>query len=399
MPAATRGLKTVESEVGGNRAPSLRIAVSSEAATCEERGVFDAALDDLGVDHSVWEVFDRLMGLSARGTMPQAVRAYAGEELAGLAFVIRCRAYGRAVFDTPVFRAPIDLVGLPSFIWIRAGMCAEAAANPGFVARGHDQRAVLAAMLRHLKSTSCGVVVIDTPENAWLHEGGQVYPYVADGVLDLGGFGSVEEFVASHGNVDRKLKEYARKGGCMEVTRGRVPEVMLSRFQACMESTVNRSIVYSPFQGLFPGIVAETCRIDRPEMIHFVTRLKGEVMGYHTFVRAGQGLRMVHGAFDRTLPTTHHAYESLIVRVAEYAIEHGLTRAHFGPVMNETKRRMMNVSHPCALYFHTQYALVQLLFPPIFRRTKMQSAALLAFCGAETSCSQGSSAHLARGAR
>ncbi|MBX7258756.1 MAG: GNAT family N-acetyltransferase, partial [Candidatus Hydrogenedentes bacterium] len=170
-------------------------------------------------------------------------------------------------------------------------------------------------------------------------------------------------------------------GGAVEVLTGQVPDRVLVRFLACMDSTVNCSIVYSPFQGLFPGIVRRTCGIDRPEMVHIVARLRSEVVGYHTFVKTGNGLRMIHGAFDRTLRSTCHAYESVIVRTAAYALERGLAYVHFGPVMNETKRRMMNDTRPCALYFYSRYSLVRLLFPPIFRRTKMQSPALLAFSG------------------
>lgn len=316
-----------------------------------------------------------------------ALRAHAGDRLAGMAFVVRCRAYGQAVFDSPVFRVPIDLAGLSSYIWIRAGVCAEGVANPGFVVRGFDECRVIQSMIEHLRATSCGVVVVDSPACAPVHQRAQDYPYVADGTLDLSQYADAGEYIASHANLKHKMKEFARKGGTVEVLTGSVPESLRGRFLACMQSTVDRSLVYSPFQGLFPGIVAQTSAIELPAMVHVVARLHGTIAGYHSFVESGEGLRMIHGAFDRTMSSTHHAYENLIVEAAGYAYGRGLRRIHFGPIMNETKRRMMNGAAACRIYFHSRFGLVRLLFPPIFRRTKMQAPSLLAFRASEVPAS------------
>jgi hypothetical protein len=53
---------------------------------------------------------------------------------------------------------------------------------------------------------------------------------------------------------------------------------------------------------------------------------------------------MIHGAFDRSLETTQHSYENIMTAAADYAIQHGLEIVHFGPIMNETKRRLMKIA-------------------------------------------------------
>jgi hypothetical protein len=92
-------------------------------------------------------------------------------------------------------------------------------------------------------------------------------------------------------------------------------------------------------------------------------------------------IRCLTGAFNRNLTTTHHAYENMIIRVVGFAIEHGIQTVYFGPVLNETKRRMMNRFIPTQLYISSSQTWLLRLFMPILNISRMQSKKLLEFSG------------------
>ena len=353
--------------------------LTDEMLTGGERTVFAGFLEREGVDAAIWDVFDCFLRVSSKRTRPQVLRAYSDGRLAGAAFVARCCGFGRSLFSHPLLYAPVDAVGLPSFIWIRAGFCAEILANPGFAAEGFNLDELIPPMLGYLRKRSLGVMVTDMRKNERVHAEGHGFPYVSDGVVDVAGMTGVDDYIAQHGNLVRKLKHYRNKGGGIDVIHGPLSEDLRRAVEHCIESTVCRSIITSPFQDTFADAAAETCTRPSAKVVHFVGHMGGAVLGYHTFVRTGRGLRMMHGAFDRERKTTRHCYENLIVRIAQYAIEEGLEKVHFGPILNETKRRMMNVSTPCSLYFYSRFGFMRAFFPAIFRLSNMQRRELLAF--------------------
>jgi hypothetical protein len=370
--------KDVHMDSGGS-GPKYRVSLTTEMLTPEEQGVFGGWLAANGLDDAVWDVFEAFLKASSRWTTPMVVRAFDGERIAGAAFVVRCRHWARALFSHPILHVPTDLVGLSSFIWIRVGFCAETLANPGFIADGHEEDAVVRTMLDGLCRNAYGVMVPDWASNAPLHAHGWTYPYVNDGVVDLAGMSDAQDYVLQHSNIKRKIKHFQNKGGCIDVLHGALDEELLGTVRHCVTETVKRSIIRSSFQDIFLDALTETCLCDSDRMVHFVARMNGDVLGYHSFVRSGRGLRMLHGAFDRQRRTTHHSYENLIIATVDYGIRHGLDKVHFGPVLNETKRRMMNAFGEACFYFHSSNPIIRLFFPRLFPFTNLQSKALLAF--------------------
>ncbi|MBN2307772.1 MAG: GNAT family N-acetyltransferase [Candidatus Hydrogenedentes bacterium] len=356
-----------------------RATLSDIMLSGPERMVFSGDLRANGLDEAVWEVFAAFMGASSKATKPTVLRVYDGDRLVGAAFVSRCRGYGRALFGSPALHRPIDLVGLPSYIWLRVGYCAEVAANPGFVAEGACRDEVVSAMIAHLRRHSFGVMITDRAGNERLHGGAAAFPYVSDGIVDVAGMGSVGDYVGGHRNIKRKIKEFTNKGGEIDVIRGRLDEGLTDTVRQCIEATAARSVIHSPFQDTFPEAAAATCRCPSDRMVHFVATMGGAVLGYHSFVESGDGLRMLHGAFDRTRRTTHHCYENLIIATVDWALRQGLKAVYFGPILNETKRRMMNRAERSALFFHSDQWWMRAVFPLAFRCSRMQNKALLAF--------------------
>lgn len=350
----------------------LSCTLMNTMLTDEERALFEGCLAEQGVDGAIWGIYACALRVPSKTTETLVLRAYDGERLVAAAFVVKCRAWGKAVFDFPLLYKAFDLPGLSAIVWIRVGFCAEGVANPGFVVAPLTYDDVVPAMLEYLRGQAYGLIVVDRVENDPLHRNVQTFPYVNDGTVSVKGMGDVSEYVGSHRNIVRKIKEFENRGGQIEVVRGALDERLIRLFRGFVTATVEKSLIYSPFQDIFGDLVAETCASTSERMVHFVASMKGEPLGYHTFVQTGRGLRMIHGAFDRERRTTHHCYENLIIANARYAIEAGLDCVYLGPVVNETKRRMVNVTEGARLHFGSGYWVIRTFFGVLFPYTKMQ---------------------------
>lgn len=359
-------------------------AASAGAFTCElSERVLDAGeravLSGEHVDGAVWPVYDAVSSVGTRATRFRVLRAFRDGQLEGAAFMFRCRAWARALFAPRLLHVPTDLLGLPAHIWIRVGYCAEGIANPGLFRPDCGHVAVAAKMIDYLRRNALGGIVIDLASNAPLHAGSVRFPYVSDGRIELEGMRTVDDYRALHNNLKRKVGEFRSKGGRIEVVHGALDTGTVERCRAFVSATLDKSLVYSPFQDCFDGVVRATCGIDSENMVHFLAHLDGAFVGYHTFVRSAGRLRMVHGAFDRRLRTTRHAYENLILDTVRYALAGGLRTVHFGPIFNETKRRMMTHAEPASLFFSSNNPVIRTVIPRIFPYTRMQNRHLLAF--------------------
>ena len=81
----------------------------------------------------------------------------------------------------------------------------------------------------------------------------------------------------------------------------------------------------------------------------------------------------MNGAFNRELSSTHHAYENMIYRTVEYSTNEGIQEIHYGPVLNETKKRMMGRFIPTRLYLCTSISLLARIAGPLLKHTRLQS--------------------------
>ena len=234
-------------------------------------------------------------------------------------------------------------------------------------------------MLNHLVQQSYGVILTDSQDPSARLSDGREFPYVSDGVIDLSAIASAEDYIAQHRNIKRKIKGFINKGGTIETQHGPLDTPAIAAVSRCIDATAAKSLIYSPFQDIFPQAVRETCRLDSTNLVHFIARMRGEFLGYHTFLKTGDGLRMLHGAFDRTRDTTFHAYENLIIETVRYATARKLAKVYFGPIMNETKRRMMNTSRKSVMFFYSDKPVIKTLIPLLLPYSRFQRRELLAF--------------------
>ena len=123
----------------------------------------------------------------------------------------------------------------------------------------------------------------------------------------------------------------------------------------------------------------ESAAIQNESVVHFICKSEEEFFGYHSFVRFETQLRCLNGAFNRELPSTHHAYENMILKVVDYASQSGIEKIFFGPVLNETKRRMMHEFLPNRIYFTSNNWLLRKLFPIVLKNSRMMNRGLKQF--------------------
>jgi len=351
--------------------------LTDEMLSDSEIALFSGYLDICGVDNAVWDVYRFLPRIRSESTRPLILRAYRDSHLAGAAMLLKCRRYGGSLFENAVARRILDWAALPCHVWIRSGFCAETVANPGFVANGENAQAVIAAMLDFMRDHALMLLVIDRSDQRTLHSRAAPYPYVCDGSVVVSGMNDVGNYVARHQNLMRKVKEFRNRGGSVQIIHGALDEGLTDQFCSCLEATARRSVIRSPFQDLFSEFARATCQCDSPAIVHFIAGMKGDLLGYHSFVRTGKGLHMMHGAFARERPTTHHAYENIMIEAVRYALEQGLSEVHLGPVMNETKRRMVNQVVGTTLFFYSANLLLRALLSLLFPYTRLQSRKLL----------------------
>ena len=124
-----------------------------------------------------------------------------------------------------------------------------------------------------------------------------------------------------------------------------------------------------------------TSKTKLENVYYFIAKIDEEIIGYQAALVTGKYLNALHGAFDRNLKTTYHAYDILFVKMTEFALEKGLTIIDFGAVINHTKEKMINKSIEMSYFIYSKYPVVQKAFNVLLKLTKIQGADQMKFRG------------------
>jgi hypothetical protein len=122
-----------------------------------------------------------------------------------------------------------------------------------------------------------------------------------------------------------------------------------------------------------------TSRTKLDNVYYFIATLNGEFLGYQAAVKTGDKLNALHGAFNRNLKTTYHAYDILFIKMTEFAIENNLRTTDYGAVLNLTKQKMINRSIDLSYFILSKYSAFQKIFNFLLKFTKIQSDEQLKF--------------------
>lgn len=361
--------------------PEYTLNLGSVPLTLAEKSMFQSHLYELGLDNNIWDIYDKFLQSTSIYSKPLIARVEKDNETFACMFFIECRDYGSTLSKFNIIKYIVRKLSIPVIIWMKAGIAAEICANPGFINKSVGTDEELNEILNLLRKKFFLLFIHDLADKAFLHPESIVMPYPDEGIIDSSGYTTIKDYLANHRNLKKKLKKYQKVGGRIEIIKGRVDEPIVKKIKDCIISTAERSVFKLPYQDDYPDMCAGSASIDNENIIHFFCWSDEEFYGYHSFIRFKSQIRCLNGAFSRNLTTTYHAYENMIYRVVEYAIENKIQTVYFGPTLNETKKRMMNSFIQTKLYITSKLPFLLKLFAPVLRRSRLNTRDLLKFSG------------------
>jgi predicted N-acyltransferase len=357
----------------------LNFNLSERFLSLDEQQVFSRYLEGMKLDHGIWEVFSSLFRSGLKHTRPLLLRLYEGQTLSGAIVLVRCTHYGKALFRKNIPARLINLAGIPYLQWIRFGCCMDMMSNPGFFKDPDRTDDMIRAAMSFLKEHALLTIITDYSENERLFEGAVALKALPHAFIDCSGFDHIDAYLSTFKNIRRKLKVFKNKGGTYDLVRRNLNDRQVQDLERCFTSTAERSVFYLPYQELYLRSAKNTSRSPIDNAVYFIATLNGNFIGYQAALVTGQYLNALHGAFDRTLKTTFHAYDILFVKMTEFAIENGLEVCDFGAVLNHTKQKMVNRTVAMSYFVLSRYTLIQKLFGAFLKMTRIQGTEQLKF--------------------
>ena len=345
----------------------------------DEKEVFRDYLSFHGLDSSVWEVFACLFKSGVKNTTPLLLRVYKDSALYGAAIVIKCNNYGQTLFNNKLLSGIINLVNIPFYLWIKFGCCMDMMSNPGFVKDPEKADEVFEIMMAYLKENSLLTIINDYSDQYKLYEKASILPALPHALIETSAMTSVGDYTKQYKNIKRKMRVFKNKGGEYICVNSQLSEEQTSSLKKCFLATAEKSAFYLPYQDLYLSAAQKTSRTPIEKVYYFVATLNGEFLGYQAAVQTGSNLNALHGAFNRNLKTTYHAYDILFVKMTEFAIENGLKTIDFGAVLNLTKQKMLNKSIDMSYFLFSKYGAIQWLFKNLLKLTKIQGKEQMRF--------------------
>ncbi len=175
------------------------------------------------------------------------------------------------------------------------------------------------------------------------------------GQVDCTPYGDVSDYLAGHKRLRRHLRTHAKAGGAVHVHEGPVDAPLAAAFSDLVLATYRHHGGIGRWQ--FRDYARRTCGnffTTSEGAVHIYTTCGGSVTGLQSFVRHRDRLELSEGGFDRSSPATH-AYEAIITRSIEYAIDQGIGSVGYGGIWNEGKDRYTDKAGRTPVYLLQLY--------------------------------------------
>jgi|GEM_PF-1396783 len=357
----------------------ISIDRSSIPLTKSEQEQYKTALLDHDLDENIWDLYKQFLAVSSKYTTPCILRVKDNHKLLAHFYMIRSIDYGHTLSKSSIVKQLVRLLGVPSYTWMRSGIAAENFANPGFIVQGKEASLSYEHLIDYVRNKFFMLFIHDVDSNKQLHPKAVMLTYPDDGVVNLEHIATADDYLKEHSNLKKKFRAYRNKGGIIDIVKGRLSEGDQNMVEQCVYSTSKRSLFKLPYQDIYPAMCKSSSDIDNNNVIHFICRSDEHFFGYHSFLQFGNHMRCLNGAFNRELKSTFHAYENMIFKVIEYAMENNIEKVYFGPVLNETKRRMMNEFITTRLFAYSKYPFIIKAFAPIIKSSRMMNKQMLRF--------------------
>jgi hypothetical protein len=358
-----------------------RFEISDKFLVPAETVLFRPFLTRYRLDEGIWPVFDSFFKSAVKGTKPLVIRVFEQSQLCGAAIVVRCEKYGRALFNDKFRAGMVNVFRLPLYLWIKYGCCMDMMSNPGFAVDPEKTDEIGAAIAQYLKKNFLSVTIYDYADKAQLYPDSVIFPAPPHALIDTAKMNGIDDYLSLHKNIKQKMRIFKNNGGTFEIVNRHMPPDLLASMKKCFVSTAENSLFYLPYQDLYLNAAIRTSSTPIDQAVYFVARLNGEFLGYQAAIMTGSCLNALHGAFDRDLKTTYHAYDLLFAQMTEFAINHQLTQIDFGSVINITKQRAVNKIIDLSYYQLSKSSFFQFVIGKLFRASKMNGKEQLQFIG------------------
>ena len=355
--------------------PTLAFDLGQVPISADEQRALEEDIQAYGLDDAYWMAMNGLLTTGSRSDTPLVLRARRGGQLVGAAYLMECRRINRCLFPGALGRV-LDVVPMPSYCWTRGDAAVDLLGSPGFVAAGEDQEAFYREAIAYLNSRYASGSVVD-------ERGGSAAADCYETVMmDWGRYdvepGGTDALLARHGNLRRKIAKYRNKGGTIDLVQGALEPGDFARVLHCIAQSSGTAPVRAPFQENYVNMVRWASTSSARAIMHFLARLEGTVVGYHSYLKSGTRLQCLSGGFDRTRQSNYHAYENILLETMRYAEAHALRQVAFGPVGNPSKAALMPRSVPFVLRFYSRHRALRRALSVIVPRSALRPSVFAA---------------------
>ena len=381
-------------EIGGplqNRpcAPSRKRMVAKESdqasIQCREESIFtpdekqrfSGFFEEHGLNEDIFIFFESLVGLSTETDRFTFVKAFAGDELVGLAMFARIE--GHSLYNSLSARlrnyALLEKFGglMRSTVYFSMHSVSSPGLPRSFLYTDESlqdavNRAILAWARR--KKDADSVIIFDSAQASELYANSSFLclPFSSDSWLDVTRYQTIDDYLVLHKPTRKKLSKFRRRNKVeVETLRGEVPEETLKGMIACLLCSYRHSKGLLPIQDFFNANLLRTALFSSDRFIHFVIRADGRIVGFTTRLPCGENLIGIIGGYNRELSGHSPVYDLMIATTLDFCIQHRYRRLVFGLVDNHTKARMMDSFRQQNFYFYSRKPLLRLLMKRAYR--------------------------------
>ena len=359
------------------RTRSAAPAISGPLVVHEEIKLTDAqreALGNTGLDN-----FVHYARFSTDRTQLFFAKVFRGDEFVGLAPIIKTVKYkGTRLLRAPVRRWAGPLLGLLSHkttYMVDTAFMGFQHANPFFAVRHTDQAVVRDCVFDHLSAK-------DDVDHIWIAEPAADLTWAMErGLESFNSLPAVSATVTGHNSISSYLESLSKKrrknfrqdrkpfdesGGMIDYFSPPLPEQLATELHQLLlnsaENNRNHHDLAVPFEDVQ---VHEKAFLTQQQHV-LVARIEGRPIGFFGFFPNGDVIHQCHGGFDYDLSLKSKAYHNLMNGAIQFAIEQGYASVTFGPLNNETKRRIGTEFAPVTAHIWSRKKLVGMLSKLIF---------------------------------
>lgn len=345
--------------------------------TSEEKQRFSGFFQEYGLSEDVFIFFESLVSLSTDENRFFFVKAFAGDELAGLAMFARIAGHSLYGSLNARLRRHAFLETLGGVMRSTVYFSMHAVSTPGlprsFLYTNKSlEEGINEAILSWAKAKRDAdtVIIFDAAEASEVYSRSSFacLPFSSDSWIDVPRYEAIGDYLSLHRPTRKKLSRLRKRRKVeIDTFRGEVPEEAMRGMIECLLCSYRHSKGLLPIQEFFNANLLRTALFRSDRFIHFVIRVDGQILGFSTRLLCGKNLIGIIGGYNREISDRAPVYDLMIATTLDFCIRNGYTRLVYGVVDNHTKARLMDSFREQKFYFYSRNPLLRFLMKRAYR--------------------------------